>query len=895
MRLNFRKISALATSTLLVGMTMGVAAAANYPMPFVAGGAANVAIVYGTGQGVSFLDGLEAGNIQTDLQRYLSGGTGGTTATTSGEVVSLDTSQDRIWINTSLNAVKSTITKNDLKTILADYAFSGNVNSKVTSTIKLITGGPDGDNSGRVIFEKQPTSSDDPAIGISLNSSTTGTGGLYNASATMAAINFTSPDSQGEEIQLFGQKFTISADTTISDTTKIVLLKEAQTITLDSNNPSSTVTIGGATYTVELISASDTSANVKITNSAGVSENKEIKEADSKNVNGISVAVKTADETNLKLSATIIVGADKITLTQGGVVTIGEDNDPIQGTYAYITGGAAAATEIAIAVSRPDSSNDAILEGKSFVDPVFGTFKLDFAGLSSPFNDPNRGMVSVKNSGDNTVSVEFKDDAGNMKSVDFAHNESGSWSLGDNSNYSISTLEGTNLSYNAAKSKYAVVGNEDYGHLIELYDVYNQTTGSNAITNDRVKFRDVMTGETYETTFTSTEGSGTVDIDGKRYTVTFGNSGETAGVIIKYPVSDSGAGEYVIYPTIKMNSGSLLGLYAPQSFSLTGFGLAGATTVSKLWFPDGDGYTGVTAVYNGASADGNSVNWTIGGAGGYLNTSAAALANYTNVTIGKLTYSFTSTGTANRTKVYLLNPEDGLTRLAEPGLTIFEGKDDDTNYHAVVVDLEPRPAGTSTDGVGVNDILFSSTKYHNDATKASDSDFTDDVDWYGTFTEKDSSDSDQKTATISIPTSQVYAQLYVGEINSAVTPGTTGTTGSTTSIGGVLVKDSEVSSVSTKNLIVVGGSCINSAAATLVGGAYCGDAWTTATKVGAGEFLIKGYASSTLTSKLALLVAGYNAPDTVNAATYLRTQTVDTAMNYKGTSSTSATVVTTTA
>jgi len=93
-------------------------------------------------------------------------------------------------------------------------------------------------------------------------------------------------------------------------------------------------------------------------------------------------------------------------------------------------------------------------------------------------------------------------------------------------------------------------------------------------------------------------------------------------------------------------------------------------------------------------------------------------------------------------------------------------------------------------------------------------------------------------------------------------------------------------------LIVVGGSCINSAAASLVGGAYCGAAWTTATNVGTGEFLIKGYASPSV-GKFALLVAGYDTADTVNAATYARTKAFDTSKEYKGTSSTSATLVTT--
>ena len=133
-----------------------------------------------------------------------------------------------------------------------------------------------------------------------------------------------------------------------------------------------------------------------------------------------------------------------------------------------------------------------------------------------------------------------------------------------------------------------------------------------------------------------------------------------------------------------------------------------------------------------------------------------------------------------------------------------------------------------------------------------------------------------------------YAEVYITEASSTMS-------GSTGSLGDVLVKDTEVSSVSSKNLIIVGGSCINSAAATALGVASrtCSAAFTTATGVGSGQFLIKGVSGAFATGKIALVVAGYEAADTVNAAKYLTTQTVDTSKEYKGTSSTSATLVTT--
>jgi len=80
--------------------------------------------------------------------------------------------------------------------------------------------------------------------------------------------------------------------------------------------------------------------------------------------------------------------------------------------------------------------------------------------------------------------------------------------------------------------------------------------------------------------------------------------------------------------------------------------------------------------------------------------------------------------------------------------------------------------------------------------------------------------------------------------------------------------------------------CINSAAATALGGAFCGDAFTAATGVSAGEFLIKGVQDVFATGKLALVVAGYEAADTTSAGTYLINKVVDTSKSYKGTSST---------
>jgi len=160
------------------------------------------------------------------------------------------------------------------------------------------------------------------------------------------------------------------------------------------------------------------------------------------------------------------------------------------------------------------------------------------------------------------------------------------------------------------------------------------------------------------------------------------------------------------------------------------------------------------------------------------------------------------------------------------------------------------------------------------------------MDHYGIYLSKDTmvkTETDSDEVTLSIPEEQVYAKATVSM--GAITT----TTGA---LGDILVKDSDINNVKDMNLVIVGGSCINSAAATVLGGAYCGEAFTTATGVANGEFLIKGVQDAFATGKLALVVAGYEAADTAAAVTYLtKKDNVDTSKTYKGTSATEATVL----
>ena len=140
---------------------------------------------------------------------------------------------------------------------------------------------------------------------------------------------------------------------------------------------------------------------------------------------------------------------------------------------------------------------------------------------------------------------------------------------------------------------------------------------------------------------------------------------------------------------------------------------------------------------------------------------------------------------------------------------------------------------------------------------------------------------DQDFVTLIYHGDEVAADVIITSSDAVTTTGDAGV---------MTVTDDEVSTVAGKNLIVVGGSAINAVAAELLGGTFSEAAFTSATGVAAGEFLIQSFPRS---GKTALLVAGYNAADTEKAVTYLLNEDYTVGTKIKGTSATDATVVTT--
>ena len=171
---NFRKIASVISSAAMISSTVALAAAANFPAPYVTGGAGDVAVVYGANAATTDL--LASVDIQSALSNQLAGQTASSSTTSggsiTGEAAALFSGGTKLYVNDSLNLIKTVLTDADLPNALVDGSFSGNVDVTFTQTIDV--------GATPVLeFKKQPTSSDEPAYSYTL--STSANNYIYNA------------------------------------------------------------------------------------------------------------------------------------------------------------------------------------------------------------------------------------------------------------------------------------------------------------------------------------------------------------------------------------------------------------------------------------------------------------------------------------------------------------------------------------------------------------------------------------------------------------------------------------------------------------------------------------------------------------------------------------------
>lgn len=814
MKLNFKKIASVLTSTVMLSSTIGLAAAANYPAPFVKGGNADVAIVYGTTAANSDL--VAVMDITSDLQAELaaqtassSGGSSGSSSVSGGDYVKLAKASNNINLGDTMSGVfGSRVDDDELPELLAKGTYTNDDNTEYkyeqSVTLKALQ---------LVHFADSDYKDKEPTVGFPIPA---GTNVLdYTLDFTTDAESSISSGSYSDfvttDLTMMGRTYyVLTATNTSANTTALgtfTLLDSANTAVV-AEGESQKLTVGDKEYEVSISFVGSDSAKLEIngelTKSLAEGATYKLTDGTYVGIKDILYSSKDAGVSKVEFS----IGTGKLELTNGEEVELNDDT--VDGMTAYIYGTHTAGTGVSldkIVLSWTDEDGNFVTSENSMTMPGFGALKLS----SGQFSMPTKEMVSIENDGDDSIelTVPIKDGDATFNIL-FA-NASGQWEgIGADNDERLATSNSSSLFFNASSggdawfvASYATTS-EAESYLLSAsvteVDNVNKVTIKNEVTGDEVCEDKAANDDCNIGSVSLTIAS--VNKAGSLKNVTF-----TAG---------SGVAFHTIY-----TKGGL-----------------------KILLP----YT-VTTTSMGTMADG-SVN--------FVNSSAAAGNNYDGY------------------RLYMIeeNKDDDI---AQGGKFSFLLNDGDSS--ATVAAVQVASTNVTTRELADTD-KFEGYVYSDLATKV----MTD-------------TNPDQDTAEVEYHGSESFADVYLTAPEAAVSneEGVVASGGTVKKLGSVSVKDSEVSSVSTKNLIVVGGSCVNSVAATLLGGALCGADFEAKAGAGAGSFVIETFSRSD--GKVATLVAGYNAGDTTNAAKYLTTSTVDTMVGkkYIGTSATTATLQTTAA
>ena len=445
-----------------------------------------------------------------------------------------------------------------------------------------------------------------------------------------------------------------------------------------------------------------------------------------KNITLFGKTFIVGNETDASRIVLYDLSGDKFVFIGGNEVLFGVFENSIDGTRVDFDGNTTSLSQITLQIASGDSDEDAILPAETFVDPVFGTFGIDFRAVNPAVNDlVDREIIEIDNSGDRMLDIWFKEHRGFNRTVNWLLSDGNGTSVLADSSGDLIHVREMDL---VAENHYIILGNEDEGHLIEVSSIRNTTSG---FINDQVLLRDVFSRETYEVSITS-EGVGTVNIGNNVYRTRYFKSPSFAEGSVRINDFSSLGNVANIFPTIETYKGAKIALYEPISISFDDWDGQG-NGLDGLRFPDGDGYTlfNVSQVSEGNPAvfSADELNYRISLNNGFL-------------------------------EVKLLDEQGN--EVEEPAIILLEERSDMGRYDAAIIQTEGD--GTSNNGVGVGLVDFTLEVVSSFITHESDSDLSSLMTRWGGHFLLDATTSDQKDLTTRYNDDQMSAEVYVVEL-----------------------------------------------------------------------------------------------------------------------------------
>jgi hypothetical protein len=778
MKFNFRKISAVIASGLMTVSAVGFAAAANFPAPFVVGGSADGAVVYGTGAGA--LDQTPANSIGNYLAGMV---TVGTEAPTGGDFVLIEGTGDKFNLGDSVDDFYTTIDEDELGTLLAEGTYTSDSHDDYDYDQQMTF---TADQMILTHFQDNNFNDEKPIIGFELGKGVV----LLDYK-----LEFDEDVDGGTDwasiinsyLPLLGKEYYVLSMTNTSNINhKITLLNAAVSGSL-SEGESITLSSGASTYEVS-VKIIDSNNKVKLIINGMDTDLLEVSET--QNIgNDIYIGIKEVSSqgyaggtSNVEFS----IGSGKLVLQNGTEVEINSEKlskedfnvaNSDDKTISYVvTSTIETDGEDLKSISLEWKTNDKswIAPGTEMVMPGFESVKL----YMNEFVIPDEEVTSLSGNSDTlTLSTTLKDGDIDLDILYLNSSATGIEGIGADSDSVLFTGTGASggqnlgilVDLNGTQGTYFAVtwvnGDEGESYVYEFDDVDDTNADDNTTTLSSLSGGNDISVDIDET-----------KIEGNiKFTLISADDEEDGNAQIN--ISATGSADTIYIDRLVTAEGMMIELPVDSRTVTAAIGnnmliLGNASTDEPiLW------HTNVSEEDEDDNIE----------SGGYF-VVTVNMAGTDGIRPGAVSYGI--------------------------GADIETAKDSDTYESYVVSEL---------------------------ATKAT----------------LDKSD-DLYTLDISYAGTESYAEVYIAE-----------TSVSTSAAGQMVFKDSEKSSWQNKNVVVVGGSCINSAAATLLGGALCEGAFTDATGVGAGQYVVQSFADGFTSGKVALLVAGYHAADTVAAASRL--------------------------
>lgn len=842
----------------MLSSTIALAAAANFPSDFVKSTGGDVAIAYGTNAAptdfatVVEINSFLTGELAKMTTTSSSSSSSGTTVAGAKDSVKLSRSSDNINLRNSLSGVwGTTISKDDLPNILGDGVYKNKKNTEYKFDQKVTLGSA----LQLEFFSDSDYKNQEPSLGFNLSS----THDVLNytlAFQTQPVSVVTSGDLvdfEATNLNILGKEYYVLDfdNVTTGTSAKMTLLDSASKDTIKEGETKSIV-VGGKNYDVAINFISSTKTKLTVN---GETTDSLVNGDTWKLSDGTYIGIRDVLKQDVAGSVGTVdfsLGKGKLEIENAKAVKLNDKS--YNDVTGYITKGTETTSNVPldrIVIQWRTNDKAFLAPDKELVMPGFGALKLSMGS----FYSPKKEVTKINGDGSYVIQLQTTLIGGDVNVPLLYTNSSGAFlGIGKGPNNRLVTSNQTvsaNILYNYTGGDRMMVATYNTSTTAESYLIrFNTYTAEDSANKTNVEY--------YSNGGWVTKG----DKKGGD-TVTFGGLTITIG-------------------DVYINSGTKWTYVNTSSTAAVSFNDLYTKEGLKVKLPWLHNHTDDT----GAPLGGISMN----GTGGqpinlYGNTVEAGssggsrLGNVSGtVLVGHSYDSFD----LNYTE------EDRTGNLGAGGAFSFrldQGGSSSTFY----VDVSTLTIPQTTAGATAR-TTFSDRAVTDNIVGRVYSDLATEVWRLGPS-------SATRTAKITYAGQEAYADVFLTDVAANVSSAAASNASTTTStgvkvLGSVAVSDAEVAQVPGKNLIVVGGSCVNKVAAELLGGALCGSAFEAKTGVGNGQFLIQTF--SRTGGKVATLVAGYNAADTTNAGKYLTTQTVDTTVGkkYKGTSATQATLVT---